>query len=64
MLENALAQLLVAGPPSYLQLLGKIEVKRSHTHIIVKQFAESNFIPVELTDEIIIINILERFLKS
>ena len=29
--ENAPAQLLVVGPPSYLQCLGKIDVKRSHT---------------------------------
>ena len=32
--ENAPAQLLVAGPPSYLQFLGKIEVKCSHTHTV------------------------------
>ena len=30
MFENAPAQLLGAGPQSYLKFLGKIDVKRSH----------------------------------
>ena len=33
--ENAPAQHLVAGPPSYLQFLGKIDVKRLHSSFVI-----------------------------